>query len=792
MVVKTASGKESEASLEARINAAITAVFPSFNSTELEHQTSFTVRVGKKDHIYDGSKEQLARGRADILIKKNGASIAVLELKRPSSKLTEEDVEQGLSYARLIHPIAPLVVVTNATETWLYETSTGSKLARTTIDEKALITSINSAAQIAEDDLRRAISTLLGTDELLWLELVKSATATKLIELSGTPSDTSAPFTEDFYIPREVVNDIQSELLKTDGARILFVRSDPGQGLSSVLRGLVSDAPTLSPKDKYLFLEAESSPNLEAAIGSFVEAEFDIPLDKGQVRHWLRRLSQTSTEPFVVVIDDLEIRHEALIEALKFYSDRTFGNGLKFVVGTNDHVFQSLTIRGKGKATMLGRRSKSFECQNLNDEEFSGFVKMMKGRGVHFMNGVRHSMEMRRPWVLRYMTSWTLEDDMFISKTAIPVIPSMVSTDLLISARQEHPDQSASEAMEDLAECFLEMVNEPSPSPEFSIETLHRFILPLKKVRDVLTGTALKHLIELGYVRHSTRSFGRVLSIRRPIVFASFIAEVLAGKLKNLLDDESLGPEGIGRTYTENCSKLPMGDIIGAFALSDVLRSHEKSPLPLVMSLLSRAPSTKPIPVGTKAIAFVEDDKTLKFKWLEDGEMEVELPHRQKAIITVGEDEVPTFIVDSEPWVMLAHFAMTPSELLFNDGESLRFDPGILLRVGQSEHPLRRPGSVSDSIETAHHKAKDGTSVLCHHNGFTEIGTLAIMRLLDGLSLEMCEQWVEEACEINSPALLMRVDFILSQLAHNISPEKAALAKDLRTNTVKPLIKGQL
>ena len=50
-----------------------------------------------------------------------------LELKRPGSLLTTDDDEQGLSYARMLHPRPPLVVVTNGQATrsdiWLYLSS---------------------------------------------------------------------------------------------------------------------------------------------------------------------------------------------------------------------------------------------------------------------------------------------------------------------------------------------------------------------------------------------------------------------------------------------------------------------------------------------------------------------------------------------------------------------------------------------------------------------------------------------------------------------------------------------
>ncbi|WP_456763170.1 hypothetical protein [Bradyrhizobium sp. USDA 4011] len=56
-----------------------------------------------------------------MLVRWNETPLAVLELKRKGSALTEADVEQGLSYASVIRPRFPLVVVTNGDETRILE-----------------------------------------------------------------------------------------------------------------------------------------------------------------------------------------------------------------------------------------------------------------------------------------------------------------------------------------------------------------------------------------------------------------------------------------------------------------------------------------------------------------------------------------------------------------------------------------------------------------------------------------------------------------------------------------------
>jgi type I site-specific restriction endonuclease len=47
--------------------------------------------------------------------------LAVLEVKRPGLELTDSDGAQGLSYARQMEPMPPLLVITNGATTWHFD-----------------------------------------------------------------------------------------------------------------------------------------------------------------------------------------------------------------------------------------------------------------------------------------------------------------------------------------------------------------------------------------------------------------------------------------------------------------------------------------------------------------------------------------------------------------------------------------------------------------------------------------------------------------------------------------------
>jgi hypothetical protein len=84
-------------------NSVIVPFFTSlgFSPSEIEYETSFSIKLGKNAYAIDGAKER-ASGRLDILFKRNGENLFVVETKAQGHKITELDRTQAISYARLL------------------------------------------------------------------------------------------------------------------------------------------------------------------------------------------------------------------------------------------------------------------------------------------------------------------------------------------------------------------------------------------------------------------------------------------------------------------------------------------------------------------------------------------------------------------------------------------------------------------------------------------------------------------------------------------------------------------
>lgn len=90
--------------------------------------------------------------------------MAVLELKRPGAALSDDDRRQGLSYARLLEPTAPLTIVSNGAQTQVFQTYDGAEWKAESPDATAFEQLIRNATRIGAQDIQNAIATLLGPE----------------------------------------------------------------------------------------------------------------------------------------------------------------------------------------------------------------------------------------------------------------------------------------------------------------------------------------------------------------------------------------------------------------------------------------------------------------------------------------------------------------------------------------------------------------------------------------------------------------------------------------------------
>jgi len=104
-----------------------------FDEHNFDFEGSFTIKAGHSTfNIIDGKspkkskpkQDEVFHPRYDILVKDldTKRNLFILEIKAEGIKLTDNDRDQAISYARLLDQIAPYCIVTNGTEHRIYDT----------------------------------------------------------------------------------------------------------------------------------------------------------------------------------------------------------------------------------------------------------------------------------------------------------------------------------------------------------------------------------------------------------------------------------------------------------------------------------------------------------------------------------------------------------------------------------------------------------------------------------------------------------------------------------------------
>lgn len=115
--------------------------------SDLKLETSFTIQLGRGVYNVKNEKRKFIGGRLDILCKVDDKNLFIVELKAEDVPIDKiKDSQQGLSYARLMQPMPPYVIVTNGRETYLFDVIYGKEVDKSFIIENGYHVSI-------EDDI---------------------------------------------------------------------------------------------------------------------------------------------------------------------------------------------------------------------------------------------------------------------------------------------------------------------------------------------------------------------------------------------------------------------------------------------------------------------------------------------------------------------------------------------------------------------------------------------------------------------------------------------------------------
>ena len=773
--------RPTEADLEAEIRVALRLAFPWVPARDLKHQTKFRFQLGHAVITVDGRKAYRADGRADIIIEARGEPLAVMELKRRGNPLTSDDARQGLSYARVMEKMPPLVVVTNGVDVRLLETYSGNEWKPIGDLDGEFAKLINAASRAAAVDVKQAVEVLLGTGADIWVSAVRQSSARILSDLSGPWGDPLRPFVPDFLIPREATQGVLAYLL--NGAQAVIVKGAPLAGKSSILRELVL-ATEKSSDLAVFFIEADAH-GIFQRLANLLASTLAWPVSPDEVRTWLRRLSKTEGPAIVLAIDGLSPANNDIRRDLDELFSGSYGANVRVVISMDDTVVPRYTTTPDGrKATAIGRAATEVEVTPLSDSEFQDALRILARQRVGFIHGAMAAAELRAPSILRAIAANVVDDLAHRNGQGLAIFPPLLGIDLIAYARTRFKEADLRRKLREIAKAVLEDCQDSNRSHALTLESVGLYVVQNKTLEKYLSRGDIESLVATGVLKPGVDASGEATLYIR-------LAEPLASELSRLLAEE-LGkkiPTGVKKAaawLAKTAAALPLGEIVAAQAVFEAASTGVVM-LSFINALVNTPPREEKINPGIYAIHipgrglrrlhFQEDGSLL---WTDNGEEYVVQPEPDEGL--------GAFIADMSSWLILSHLALRPFEMESPDGNGReRVDPLLLLEIGTCPHVLRGPQNDPKKNAVLVHDVPGHGSIVCHKFGIVEPVTLAITRLLASNWVEAGD-WIDVAIGLGSFPLTMRVYTALQHVT-SISSAKAPWANKILKKVVEPALR---
>jgi hypothetical protein len=274
-----------------------------FEDKDFEYERNFTVNFAKGGDLKIDNTQSTKTGRADILVKKNGRNLFILEIKRSDHPILDKDIDQAISYARLLDKVAPFVIVTNGQKIKVVDT-----LERTELDGAMMIQrgfhddsfSISIDPSLRFEALKKLLE--LNPDNLA--KFCSFQVATTMNKLQSRESNFLTKFIPELYINRESANSKLQKFLKGDN-KILLITGDSGVGKTNFVCNIVNNLIN-SKKFVFHFYAAHMSNNLPNTMANILNWSFKHDKDIIQYFDQISDIAKENNNPLIIVVDGID------------------------------------------------------------------------------------------------------------------------------------------------------------------------------------------------------------------------------------------------------------------------------------------------------------------------------------------------------------------------------------------------------------------------------------------------------------------------------------------------------
>ena len=277
-----------------------------FTLNELEFEKNFSIRLGRNVYcINNYKKKQNAKGRLDILCKRGDKNLFVIEVKRDNAKITQDDIDQGISYARLLDQITPFVLITNGKDTRIMDTISKKELNGNDIGLQSDFWK-NGCKLSSKDELdcrHEALKNFVGYSYENLKLFSKSQIEDRMSVLKGSKNDLTKKYIPELFLEnKELYCTLEKYLISSDV--VFSIIGESGVGKTNHVCYLTE---TFSSKYLTLFF---SGANIYKPIIEEIKEDFNWifspNLDPHEIFNRLSYLASTSKTKVIIFIDAID------------------------------------------------------------------------------------------------------------------------------------------------------------------------------------------------------------------------------------------------------------------------------------------------------------------------------------------------------------------------------------------------------------------------------------------------------------------------------------------------------
>ncbi|VEH21487.1 Uncharacterised protein [Chryseobacterium nakagawai] len=355
-----------------------------FDQSEISLEKSFTIRLGKT--------QKIIKGRSDILCKRNGRNLFIIELKNDSISITQNDIDQGISYARsLLDDIAPFTIITNGKVTKIFDSVSRSELTNKKISEESAFwkndykLSSDVELKIRYEALTKLVS--FSSENLKFF--CEKQVQDRMGLIVGDINTPSSKFVKELYHERQDLLTVFNKFISSD-ANFFGIVGPAGVGKTNVMCSLAIQ----NLEDKFVFFYNAAIINKSPLehIAQDLNGVFSSKSESSLILKKLDELGRFLNKKILIFIDaidestnpnlSLELSEIALIcrnlSQIKICISCKLNiwDGILKIKGTNTHLFEELCKFHKRISD--SNNNPAFLLKEFNDDELKNITLQYK------------------------------------------------------------------------------------------------------------------------------------------------------------------------------------------------------------------------------------------------------------------------------------------------------------------------------------------------------------------------------------------------------------------------------